>query len=477
MSSSNPNEIAEAFFTLVPYDVCLFRDYRPFNMSDNQHANSGYEWPSNFAGMLKTAVLFEILNQHNLTLDQIRNQQIQQHLRLIGYQANDINAPLRPDINAPLRPDFCVKLVIYIRFNEEGEIQQCYFPMPRDIFKWDSYIASCRPRVCERPVTKSLPGRGTPRASDPGMMRGCLQSLPPNDNALRDYITKKVKPSWILPRLPLQIVFSPENFDVKPIADQYSHLDIQGACHYLKGNTPPQDNYCGHFFVKENRAQIFIKDRQRKYVGDDALFSVRYHRLAPYFGYGMIVTYPKVHKDWIEQFQIGKLGGEMKTTRIRFFNELPKMLVTLWERQRQIITNINDSAEKSSNKPKRIKIYFLSPVVITALNTEEITQSIQLAIQDPEHQLEDLTIEGMFLGKPMILGGYDLANDREKPRTLCYPAGSVLHLSYSKGKLKSPLDLHLPFQYSSNPHYSPENGFGAFLIANECSPKKITKGG
>ncbi|MEM7374527.1 MAG: type III-B CRISPR module-associated Cmr3 family protein [Bacteroidota bacterium] len=69
-----------------------------------------------------------------------------------------------------------------------------------------------------------------------------------------------------------------------------------------------------------------------------------------------------------------------------------------------------------------------------------------------------------FTGKPIVLGGWDLVNQRPKPMRNCLPAGTVLHFKFLEQQHHSLLSLREKLPVSLSENDPAQQGFGLYYL-------------
>lgn len=140
-----------------------------------------------------------------------------------------------------------------------------------------------------------------------------------------------------------------------------------------------------------------------------------------------------------------RLGGEAKSAVIKKLNTFK-------------IPELSPESKAKINKDKRIKLYFATPAIFKYGWLPDGMDSKKLTWEKNGCKLKLLTAT---IGKPVMVGGWDLAHNRPKPMRKAVPAGSVYYFEITDGNAEA---LENIFHYKNISDYGSQEGFGLSLL-------------
>lgn len=168
-------------------------------------------------------------------------------------------------------------------------------------------------------------------------------------------------------------------------------------------------------------------------------------------GCGFVVDY-KCSKS-LPKKGLLKLGGEGKSFVYEHSNFDPKLL-----------SGHLDSVKNGIQSTGRFKLYFATPTIFDKGWLPSWLDSKTLSGKYPMEGTSPISLKLITaaVGKPVTVGGWDMARGRAKPAYLAVPAGSVY---YFKLRDRSRIDdLIAAFHYQNVSDKRSEEGFGLALI-------------
>jgi len=251
--------------------------------------------------------------------------------------------------------------------------------------------------------------------------------------------------------IPLDIVFSEKNDSamlLKPLENNIFALDTafyslisqsfyvrtealylkrEGFFKYLQGGLPAEYQ---EFFEKttdlygyERRTGIALR-RDMKTTEEGMFYLAEFLRLQNRVGF-------MVWLNGIDSFPdegLLKLGGEGRGCSYRKLED--------WK------PDVSKVIEEA-NASHRFKLYFATPTIF-AKNGYETWWHPNLGILEEKMGVE-LSLVSAALGKPIMIGGWDAAKNKQKPLQKAVPAGTVYFFKI-KGEKKLSGDLEMPLQ-------------------------------
>ena len=167
--------------------------------------------------------------------------------------------------------------------------------------------------------------------------------------------------------------------------------------------------------------------------------------------YGFVVDY-KCSKS-LPQKGLLKLGGEGKSFVYRHGN---------FDRKR--LCNHLEVVKTDIQSTGRFKLYFATPTIFDKGWLPSWLNSKTLSGEYPMEGTSPISLKLITaaVGKPVTVGGWDMAKGRAKPTYLAVPAGSVYYFELSdKNRID---DLISAFHYQNVSDKRSEEGFGLVLI-------------
>jgi CRISPR type III-B/RAMP module-associated protein Cmr3 len=382
---------------IYPLDVLMFRTYRPFTAGESHVAKTEVISPRTFEGAIKSKLFLDFCskkgyNPSQFQLEKKRNENSQNFKNRLERFRSKINEKMEND--AELRQilktigysllgfqsELTVTGVFYSQLNGLEE----YFPIPNDLMEY------------KKPENNVLPGKPVKAEFD------------------------KLKPKRIIKKVLSYGTKGTGGKDAMvPLLGKNSHLRRSEGLlpfgefsKYLNGEIPLKK--IDFPASKEIRPGVALEHKTKKAV-EGALYSAEFMRLE--LEWGFVVWYEYDHS---LDGGLLKLGGE---GRGAVANQIEDKILDF--------SNILGSI----NKEKRFKLYVATPSYFEGcVPPADILQ----------HRLdvEQLELVAALPGKPVYVGGYDIALNREKPLRRWVQAGSVFFYQFD-GKIKNDLDLPL----------------------------------
>ncbi|MDE0084893.1 MAG: type III-B CRISPR module-associated protein Cmr3 [Candidatus Poribacteria bacterium] len=244
----------------------------------------------------------------------------------------------------------------------------------------------------------------------------------------------------------------PESID----SDGDGLLPLGAIKRYLRGNT---DN-----LLLTNRTMLIEKESKTGITRskgtlsseDHMLYRIDMSRFKNSDGnYGFVVDYECSKK--LPEKGLLKLGGEGKS----FVYEHKNFDVDL------LSTRLEESVKNTIQSTNKFKLYFATPTIFhqgwlpSWLNSE--TLSGKYPIPDPDKSPISLKLITAAVGKPISIGGWNMAKGEPKPTYSAVPAGSVYYFELiDKNRIDDLVDA---FHYQNISDERSEEGFGLAFIS------------
>ena len=361
---------------IEPLDVLMFRSERPFIARESYVAKLGIISPLTFEGALKSKVLSEFCKKYNLSLSyfQKRKDKNENEFKLKALN----NEKLKEVLEAIGHPTLNTKSSINVLgiFFAEMENEEEWFIVPNDIVEKED--------------------------SDEMLM-------------LRPVIKNELK----IPGTECYPCFS----KCSRIKEKKGLMSFKGLINYLYGCKPKKSEFREVPYGNELRTGISI-EKETKKTREGYLYNVEFLRLKNWKeSWGFILWYEddgNLVEGCLKESSLIRLGGEGKGSICKKINEV------------DLSKKFNSSALLNQiNKEKRFKLYLASPSYFGGykLSTEKLQKLLGV---------NNLTLVGALPGKPVYIGGYDFAMNREKPLRRWVNAGAVYYYEFD-GEIKNNL--------------------------------------
>lgn len=387
---------------ISPLDVLMFRSYRPFIAGESHVAKTGIISPRTFEGAIKSKLFLDFCSKKGYTPSQFqlkkkRNENSQSFKNRLGQFKSIIHEKIENDseLEEILRTigysilGFKPKLTVIGAFYSKSDDSKLddsieYFPIPNDLMEYNTP---------ENNIEEGEPTQITFDKLEPKESIKNVLTYGTDGTARKDTLVPLLGKKLHLKR-------------------SKGLLSFEEFFKYLNGGLPTEKII--HPTFNEIRPGITLEQKTKKTV-EGALYSAEFMRLKSKWGFVVWYTY-----DQILDGGLLKLGGEGRGAVAKKIEE--KML------------NFSHILE-SINKEKKFKLYIATPSYF-----EECVPPINKL----QHILgvEQLKLVTALPGKPVYVGGYDIALNKEKPLRRWVQAGSVFFYQFD-GKIKDDLDLPL----------------------------------
>ncbi len=313
--------------------------------------------------------------------------------------SDNISESIREEIGTPSRSGKMKIREISIAKIEDGSIVQ-YFPMPRDVVK-------NRQREEKR-----------------------LYIMSPCEK-LRNVVMSDIDSN-------LNYLWQPIEYALENASGYLSSMDME---RYLTGegfenNAEPIE--AGKVFKTDIRTGIG-RNRTKRAVEKGRLYSVEYFRLNDGFGFAVEIE----NTSLLPEKGIIRLGGDGRSARY---------FPTSWGH-----IPFEKIKEKIS-KTKRFKILLITPAIF---KKGWLFDWIDEKTKEGSICGVNLRLVGACVGRPVSVGGFDLAKNLPKVMKRAVPAGSVYYFELKEGKVDSLFDN---LWLNSISDEKSEEGFGIILI-------------
>ncbi|MEP9412271.1 MAG: hypothetical protein HRF42_12915 [Candidatus Brocadia sp.] len=138
-------------------------------------------------------------------------------------------------------------------------------------------------------------------------------------------------------------------------------------------------------------------------------------------------------------------GGEAKSAAIKRVTDFK-------------IPELSQASKDKIGKDRRFKLYFATPTVFKHGWLPDKMDSETLIWKKNSFSLKLLTAA---IGKPVMVGGWDIDKKQPKPMRKAVPAGSVYYLEILDGDVESIVNT---FHYKNISDFSSQEGFGLSLV-------------
>jgi len=120
------------------------------------------------------------------------------------------------------------------------------------------------------------------------------------------------------------------------------------------------------------------------------------------------------------------------------------------------IPDLLQESKEKIKKNKKFKLYFATPAI---LENGWLPKDIDILFWKKDGL--KLKLLSAALGKPIMVGGWDMAKNKPKPMRKAVPAGSVYYLEILEGDVNTIIDT---FHYRNISDFSSQEGFGLSLV-------------
>lgn len=206
---------------------------------------------------------------------------------------------------------------------------------------------------------------------------------------------------------------------VKPVEGLIS---FKGLIKYLKGEIPNKSDLVEKPYTNEFRTGIRIEKRKKTSV-EGYLYVAEFLRLKDEWKFIVwFEDYDDLVEKYIKASPLIRLGGEGKGAICKVIDG--------------VISIDAQSIVDELNKEKKFKLYIASPAYFGGYKPNENLLKKYLGV-------DELKLISALPGKPLYIGGYDLAMNKEKPLRRWVNAGAVYYYKFD-GKVRD--DLTLPIK-------------------------------
>ncbi|MEM4094745.1 MAG: type III-B CRISPR module-associated protein Cmr3 [Thermoplasmatales archaeon] len=211
------------------------------------------------------------------------------------------------------------------------------------------------------------------------------------------------------------------SFYIKEHEDEF--ITRSGLEKYLKGEIPNSDAFVSksRVFFEERRVGIEL-DKNKKTTKEGMLYSIEYIRLSEGYSFSVWIndSYGLPTKGLL------KIGGEGRSASYEIINN-EKLTFS------EIIQEVN--------KSRRFKLYLSTPAIFLGENNKSVCSPI------PERLEEKLGVSvkliSMIPGKPIRLGGWDMAINKQKPLRYGVRSGAVYFYEIKEGEIDENIEMPL----------------------------------
>ncbi len=367
-----------------PIDVVLFRSERPFTAGETHIAKLGPLSPTTFEGAIKTKLLSAYCEEKGIPIESFQRkrrqseEEFKDHLNKLVKEHDDLEAILKV-IGHPLYGASPEIRVIGCFFSRSGTE---YFPLPNDIVKV---------KDGNKNITRIVPREAFP------LIKWDHQDL--------------------------NLCLSDDSMSVETATGFISSDKLK---EYLCGETIEADDIVqsDSIFCIERRTGIKLKGKS-KTVEEGLLYTAEFMRLRKGWSFTVWcqLSDEAIQKlrDYVGKEFLVKLGGEGRgaycETNYSSFSFNSNF-------------NIGDLTNEI-NRNGRLKIYFASPAYCRGCIPP--TDLIERLLGDGNLKLR---LKAALPGKPLLIGGYDVAKNVEKPLRRWVNAGAVFFYMIESGKLR-----------------------------------------
>ena len=399
---------------IEPLDVLMFRSERPFTARESHIAKLSAISPLTFEGAIKSKIFLEFCRRKNYSLsdfqrkrkrdeteDEIRKSleelvnlvkgkvsediMLSKVLESIGYPLKTVGYDIDRLLEFMKNPplNYPSKVNVLGVFFSKKDKKEEYFPVPKDIVKKDEQ---------DNEILKLIPS-----------LKEELK-IPGTENYTCFSIHSKVK-------------------------EKKGLISFDTLKDYLWGEKPYETQIVKEPWKPELRTGIRLKKETKRTV-EGYLYVAEFLRLEEDWGFIVWVkdSYGLLDK-YLNNNEIIRLGGEGKgvvCTKIEEINPIDKL------RFPELVEKVNEE--------KRFKLYLSSPSYFNGYKPPRDRLKKELGVKE-------LKLRAALPGKPIYLGGYDFAMNKEKTLRRWVNAGAVYYYEFD-GKIRS--DLTLPIKIIDN---------------------------
>jgi CRISPR-associated protein Cmr3 len=362
---------------IEPLDVLFFRDSKPFTAGESFRAKSAFPpTPYPFVGAIRSRVLADVLPQVGSNLDAYRehitNRVNHQELNEIVTVLGDAEGYGKLEFRGP-----------FLARQKPDKRYEFLFPAPLDLFE--------------------------------------KQQLNPLDKLPSGVLFNPPAGSTRSPTL----LWSRESLGSE-LKDVF--LSNQGLRRYLQGEIPREDERNKEFFWRELRVGIALKPGRRT-VEEGMFYMPEMIRLADKTGFvlevaGLSFANTSINYNFPREGLL-QLGGESRGAYYQTLEE-GNPLGKLEE--------LGAALEGQIQQTRRFKLYLASPAIFeNGWLPDFIIDRAKL-----EGRIEGLHVQlvAAAVGKPLPIGGWDLANKRPKTMYKAVPPGSVYFFELLEGDVQ-----------------------------------------
>jgi len=124
--------------------------------------------------------------------------------------------------------------------------------------------------------------------------------------------------------------------------------------------------------------------------------------------------------------------------------------------------SVNFSVDKSKLDGNRFKLYLSTPAIF---KNGWLPQWIDESTLEGEYKGLKLKLLTASIGKPILIGGFDMKARKHKPMYKAVPAGSVYYFEIIKGDLENAFEV---FNQKAISDFYPVQGFGIAYVGGIC---------
>lgn len=387
-------------FFVEPLDVLIFRSSRPFVAGEDHVAKPSIANPSTFAGALKTKILASFCSRMGIEMAELQRKGNEAVFEERVKKLCEENKQLKEVLETVGHP--CVssspKLQLKaVFFAEDGGKE--LLPLPNDI-RVEQSGGDLVIRVLE---------------VKEGLLKGLFDGRRIEFLAEREVKRERAAGGTSFLRAAALKVY---------LLGEFEKLEFEML------RKPPYEG--------ERRTGIEL-EKGRKRAEDRKLYTAEFWRFEEGCGFAL----------WLEDAGIGipkgflRLGGEGRPAYLR---ELGRLDFRSWGLDTsEILERINEE--------RRLKLYLVTPAIFSAGWKPDVRR-IGKMLGGAE-----LELVSALPGKPVYLGGYDVARNKEKPLRRGVNAGAVYFFKV-KGRVEED-NVRLPLNVSD---YERESGLGAAFV-------------
>jgi len=366
---------------IEPLDVLMFRSERPFIARESSVAKLGVITPLTFEGAIKSKVFLKFCEKKKYSPSDFQRKKNEDEKifkeRIKGKMEKD--EELKKVLEVIGHPAVNTKSFIQVLgvFFSRKEEKKEWFPIPNDIVRKDNKNGE---------ILKLIP-----------------------------VLKEEVK----IPKTESYTCFS----TYSKIKEKKGLISFNALVKYLLGDKPDKSQIIENPYGTESRTGIRL-ERETKTTVERHLYTAEFLRLKDWKeNWCFIIWY---EADGIEKYlkdeEVIRLGGEGRGAICRRIDEI-NMNEKL--KEQELIEEIN--------KRKKFKLYLASPSYFGNYRPPEDKLKEKL-------EVNDIKLKAALPGKPIYVGGYDFAMNKEKPLRRWVNAGAVYYYEFN-GKLKDNLSL------------------------------------